>query len=84
MTCKILVTKPSGNQELIATFTLDKGKVTYKAEPGELATLNRVLNAPNPIDGGRKVALFKKDPVAWFKALPSNYHGSYFRAEMSE
>ena len=62
-------------------ITLDGTKLGMEPAKGYEPVLREVLSDHNVALGG-KIVYPDKDPVAWFEALPYQYHGTYMWARM--
>lgn len=80
--CELRITKQAfGPDELAGQIILhDDGTIT--GEPADRLAVQEVLDGKCFLDGGRRFVTRHSDPVRWFEALPLNYRGTYFRAEI--
>lgn len=76
--CNLYLTTREG-QQLLATFTLSGTEISAKAVSGRV-NLKSILDETHFVNGRNTTR--QEDPVGWFNALPTHYHGAYLQAQM--
>jgi hypothetical protein len=83
MKCSLLILDSSGDQQVAGTIKLTgKGRIKGKAVAGHERLMATVLAHPNIVDGGASSVTVEGDPQRWFEALPTEYNGTYLRAQI--
>lgn len=80
MKCAVFVMNENAEPQLAGTFKLSHDQIKCNPAKGCKVMMQDILGTPNMIDGAPVDAA--SDPKTWFGGLPSNYCGTYVRAQM--
>ena len=79
-TCEIWTLTEQG-EELMGNVLLDGTTLSYEFTPGRDDAMADLMQEANV--SGDDVTFAASDPVAWFDALPQQYHGTRMWAQMA-
>jgi hypothetical protein len=81
--CEIVSVEEEGGKavrNVVGTFVLDGGRITYSASPGNDRMMQNLLQTPATLQDAKIKVTAAETPALWFQRLPWTFGGSYLYA----